>query len=480
MAVTVYTSLLGLALPTTGDLAGTWGDIVNDEITSLLDSAIAGTTSLSSDSDVTLTTTEGVANQARQAILNCSGARTAIRNITAPAESKAYYIINNTTGGFAVVIRGVGPTTGVSVAAGSKAIVAWDGSDFVKVASGVVNLTSDVTGVLPVANGGTGISSLTANRIPYGNGTSAYQSSANFTYNGTALRVGTVAPLGGATNPLIEMTGNANQYIQAYIYNTSTGGSASSDFAAYTDNGTDSSGWIDMGITGSGYSDALFPITGAAEGYVLMSAPSGYSNTGNLVYATDSTGTTNYHQWYVGGFTTAKSGWKMQLTSTGLQLANALAVSYGGTGAATLTGLVVGNGTSAMTTVTAPSGTVVGTTDTQTLTNKRVTPRVVSVASGATITPTSDTADQYNVTALATNPTFAAPNGTPTDGQKLSLRIKDNGTARTLTWTTTSGGYRVIGTTLPVTTAISKTVYIGCVWNAADTFWDVVAVAQEA
>ena len=50
-----------------------------------------------------------------------------------------------------------------------------------------------------------------------------------------------------------------------------------------------------------------------------------------------------------------------------LTLGSALPVASGGTGAATLTGLVVGNGTSAFTAVTAPTGAVVGTTDTQTL-----------------------------------------------------------------------------------------------------------------
>lgn len=49
-----------------------------------------------------------------------------------------------------------------------------------------------------------------------------------------------------------------------------------------------------------------------------------------------------------------------------------LAVGHGGTGAATLTGIVVGNGTSAMTTVTAPAGSIVGTSDTQTLTGKSI------------------------------------------------------------------------------------------------------------
>jgi hypothetical protein len=117
---------------------------------------------------------------------------------------------------------------------------------------------------------------------------------------------------------------------------------------------------------------------------------------------------------------------------------------------------------------------------TQTLTNKRVTPRSVDIASAATITPTGDTADQYEVTALAAGATIAAPSGTPTDGQKLVLRIKDNGTARALTWTTTSGAYRAVGVTLPTTTVISKVLYVGCVYNAQDSFWDVLAVAQLA
>ena len=102
MAVTNFSPLLGLALPTTGDLSGTWGATVNDSITGLIDSAVAGTTTLSTDVDVTLSTTNGSANQARNAVLLCTGARTAIKTITAPAQSKAYILINTTSGGFAV------------------------------------------------------------------------------------------------------------------------------------------------------------------------------------------------------------------------------------------------------------------------------------------------------------------------------------------------------------------------------------------
>jgi hypothetical protein len=158
MAVTNFSPLLGLALPTTGDLQGTWGTTVNDSITGLIDSAVAGTTTLSADADVTLSTTNGAANQARNAIIlwtASNGATT--RNITAPAQSKAYLVINAGTG--SIVIRGSGPTAGVTVASGVRALVAWNGSDFVKVVSNPVVLTSDVSGVLPAANGGTGLSS---------------------------------------------------------------------------------------------------------------------------------------------------------------------------------------------------------------------------------------------------------------------------------------------------------------------------------
>jgi len=158
MAVTNFSPLLGLALPTTGDLQGTWGTTVNDSITNLIDSAVAGTTTLSANTDVTLTTTNGAANQARNAIIlwtASNGATT--RNITAPAQSKAYLVINAGTG--SIVIRGSGPTTGVTVASGVRALVAWNGSDFVKIVSNPVVLTSDVSGVLPATNGGTGLSS---------------------------------------------------------------------------------------------------------------------------------------------------------------------------------------------------------------------------------------------------------------------------------------------------------------------------------
>lgn len=104
-------------------------------------------------------------------------------------------------------------------------------------------------------------------------------------------------------------------------------------------------------------------------------------------------------------------------------------------------------------------------------------PTVESTASSSTPTPAIASAShQYNLTALAANATFGAPTGTPVDGGVLMLRVKDNGTARTLAF---NAAFRALGVTLPTTTTANKTLYIGCRYNSADSKWDVLAVGLE-
>lgn len=104
-------------------------------------------------------------------------------------------------------------------------------------------------------------------------------------------------------------------------------------------------------------------------------------------------------------------------------------------------------------------------------------PRVASEASNATPTPNADTTDEHTITAQAAAAAFGVPSGTPTEGQPMIIRIKDNGTARALSF---NAIYRAIGVTLPTTTVLSKTMYIGMIYNFTDTKWDVLAVNQEA
>jgi hypothetical protein len=103
-------------------------------------------------------------------------------------------------------------------------------------------------------------------------------------------------------------------------------------------------------------------------------------------------------------------------------------------------------------------------------------PRVQSVTSSATVTPTS-TNDLVKITAQATGLTIANPTGTMSEGQAMIIRIKDNGTAQTIAFDT---NYRAIGVTLPTTTTISKTIYIGLVWNDTDTKFDVLGINTQA
>jgi len=112
---------------------------------------------------------------------------------------------------------------------------------------------------------------------------------------------------------------------------------------------------------------------------------------------------------------------------------------------------------------------------TNTLTNKRITQRVVTTTDDATAVIDVDVTDVYELSAIA-NATEFTLTGTPTNGQKLIVRCKDAGVAKGLTWT----GFTVVGTTLPITTVAGKWHYVGCQYNLAATTWHVLAVNLEA
>lgn len=110
--------------------------------------------------------------------------------------------------------------------------------------------------------------------------------------------------------------------------------------------------------------------------------------------------------------------------------------------------------------------------------NERV---VAASATTGTLTINCDIADQYEALGLTGAITLAAPSGTPTPGQKLIIRLKDNGTARGITWTTgSSGAFQAVGIVLPTTTVVNKLTYVGCIWNATESRWDAVAVVTQA
>jgi len=103
-------------------------------------------------------------------------------------------------------------------------------------------------------------------------------------------------------------------------------------------------------------------------------------------------------------------------------------------------------------------------------------PRVVTNATTTSLTVNGDTTDQYNITALASAIAIQTPSGTPASGQKLIIRLLDNGTARSITW---PGSFIPIGTTLPTTTIVSKLTYLGFIYNSEVSFWNLIAWIQE-
>lgn len=112
---------------------------------------------------------------------------------------------------------------------------------------------------------------------------------------------------------------------------------------------------------------------------------------------------------------------------------------------------------------------------TNTLTNKRITRRVYTTTDDATAVIDTDSYDVYELSAVANNTEFTLT-GTPTDGQLLTVRVKDAGVSKTLTWT----GFTAIGVTLPAATTASKWHYIGCQYNSAASAWHAIAVTEEA
>jgi len=120
----------------TGDQSGTWGDTTNTNLGTLLEQAITGYLSVAQGdvANLTLTTVNGGTDQARNAVVNVTGALTAARNVVVQTANKMYVIVNATTGGFSIVAK-TAAGTGVSIPPGASVLVYSDGTNVVQAAN---------------------------------------------------------------------------------------------------------------------------------------------------------------------------------------------------------------------------------------------------------------------------------------------------------------------------------------------------------
>lgn len=136
-----YSTRLRLELMGSGDQSGTWGTTTNTNLGTLLEASIAGRAAVSmTDADYTLTVANGSADEARNMILNISGALTATRNVICPAVSKLYVVKNATTGGQSIILK-TSAGTGVTIGPGLTSLVLCDGTNVVEGINSVSNLT---------------------------------------------------------------------------------------------------------------------------------------------------------------------------------------------------------------------------------------------------------------------------------------------------------------------------------------------------
>jgi len=370
--------------------------------------------------------------------------------------------------------------------------------------------SGDVSGLGTIATQNANAVAITGGTI---DGTSIGATTAStgaFTYLSTSGSTSTTPTLtfNGSNSPIASGASIPNSYLQFILQNKSNTSSASTNYVLSNDLGTDSTYYGEFGMNASVYSSGtpadFFSLNNGVyfsghDGDVTIGSGNGYKTylawgtsgnnahvinaTGAIGLNTNITGTTNFGtsgQVLTSAGSAATPTWTTPATGT--------VTSVGGTGTVSgisLSGTVTSSGnltlggTLDLSSPPAIGGTTPNTGVFSLISSTRINPRLTNTTSTATLTPASDSNDQVSVTALAVGMTIAIPSGTPVGGQKLTIRIKDNGTAQTLTWTTSAGGYRVIGCTLPTTTVASKVIYVGCIYNATESFWDVVSVAQQ-
>ena len=184
----------------------------------------------------------------------------------------------------ATITNAVWNGTAIAAGYGGTGLTTFGSSNYALYSTAPNALTA---GTLPVAAGGTGLTSLTAGYVPYGNGTNAFSNSSTFTYNGTTVTAPAFAANATITGSLnagafsygtlgysdsnifASFTSSVNSYNQIILQNTNSGNAASTDFIVSNNLATSAAYFGDFGINSSGFSGT--GALGAANNVYLYS-----------------------------------------------------------------------------------------------------------------------------------------------------------------------------------------------------------------
>lgn len=307
-----FSQTLRLELIGDGDQSGIWGQTTNTNLGSLLEQAITGVQSITMvDANYTLTSFNGVVDEARNAVLVVGGTNGAVRDIIAPLVEKLYVIRNNTSGGFAINVRG---STGssVSVPNGATVWVYCDGTNFNAIGTESIG-NFEVNGNLTVTGNTNAVAATYTGNV----------TALNFSTAGNVSATGNVTATGNATAANFIGAGLTLTSINAS--NISAGTIANARTTANSANGA--STIVARDANGSFTANAVTTTSISGNGVALTAINASNVSSGTLATARGGTGLNSF-----------TSNGAVYATSTSALTTGTLPVASGGTGTTTSTG----------------------------------------------------------------------------------------------------------------------------------------------
>jgi len=251
---TSYSTNLALALPVQGELSGTWGDTVNDNITKMLDEGLGYQAYSATGGSDTITIPNGTTGVARSIYIQLNG--TGGGSVAVPTtKTKMYFVFNNTASAITFKVTG---QTGVSIPAAGKMALVSNGTDIIVAQNYFSALT--LGSALPVASGGTGLTAGTSG------GVLAYTASGTLASSALLTQYGVVYGGGAGAVPVATANGTTGQ---AFIATTS--GAPSWGTLPIAGGGTNSTATATAGGVGYGTGTAHAYTAASTGGYILTS-----------------------------------------------------------------------------------------------------------------------------------------------------------------------------------------------------------------